>query len=46
VTTLGFRLPDDEQTLQLEGVGSIARRLVADHHESDLGKVWANSIWG
>lgn len=46
VTTLGFRLPDDEQTLQLEGVGSIARRLVADHHESDLGKVWANNIWG
>ncbi|MDX6247111.1 MAG: urease accessory protein [Kribbellaceae bacterium] len=46
VTMLGLRLPDDEQTLQLEGVGSIARRLVADHHESDLGKVWANNIWG
>jgi urease accessory protein len=46
VTTLGFRLPESEQTLQLEGVGSIARRLVADHHESDLGKLWANNIWG
>jgi urease accessory protein len=45
VTTLGFRLPDSERALQLEAVGSIARRLVADHHESDLGKVWANNIW-
>jgi urease accessory protein len=46
VTTLGFRLPESGQTLQLEAVGSIARRLIADHHESDLGKMWANNIWG
>jgi urease accessory protein len=36
VTTLGFRLPEDAQTLQLEGCGSIARRLVHEQHESDL----------
>ncbi|WP_133798633.1 urease accessory protein UreD [Kribbella caucasensis] len=41
VTTLGFRLPEAEQTLQLEGAGSIARRLVAAQHTSDLGEVWA-----
>ncbi|MFI7063317.1 urease accessory protein UreD [Kribbella sp. NPDC050124] len=37
VTTLGFRLPDDAHTMQLEGSGSIARRLVNEQHESDLG---------
>ena len=36
VTSLGFRLPDDARTLQLEGCGSIARRLVPEQHESDL----------
>ncbi len=36
VTTLGFRLPEDAQTMQLEGCGSIARRLVHEQHESDL----------
>ncbi|HZX05696.1 MAG TPA: urease accessory protein UreD [Kribbella sp.] len=36
VTTLGFRLPDDPQTLQLEGPGSIARRLVHEQHQSGL----------
>jgi urease accessory protein len=36
VTTLGFRLPDDPQTLQLEGPGSIARQLVHQQHESTL----------
>ncbi|MGC4939423.1 urease accessory protein UreD [Kribbella sp. DT2] len=37
ITTLGYRLPDDGQTLQLEGPGSIARRLVVEQHTSDLG---------
>ena len=41
VTTLGFRLPEAEQTLQLDGAGSIARRLVAAQHTSDLGEIWA-----
>ena len=36
ITALGFRLPDDAHTLQLEGCGSIARRLVHEQHESDL----------
>jgi urease accessory protein len=36
VTALGFRLPEDAHTLQLEGSGSIARRLVHEQHESDL----------
>jgi urease accessory protein len=36
VTTLGCRLPEDAHTLQLEGCGSIARRLVHEQHESDL----------
>jgi urease accessory protein len=40
VTTLGFRLPESPQTLQLEGDGSIARRLVSAQHESDLAEVW------
>ena len=40
VTTLGFRLAESPQTLQLEGVGSIARRLVSAQHESDLAEVW------
>jgi len=40
VTTLGFRLPESPHTLQLEGVGSIARRLVSAQHESDLADVW------
>jgi urease accessory protein len=39
VTSLGFRLPEDAQTLQLEGCGSIARRLVHEQHESDLQRV-------
>lgn len=39
VTSLGFRLPEDAQTLQLEGCGSIARRLVHEHHESDLRRL-------
>ncbi|NIK58455.1 urease accessory protein UreD [Kribbella shirazensis] len=36
ITTLGFRLPHDPHTLQLEAAGSITRRLVDEHHESDL----------
>ena len=36
VTTLGYRLPEDPQTLQLEGPGSIARQLVHEQHESTL----------
>jgi urease accessory protein len=36
VTALGFRLPDDDHTLQLEACGSIARRLVRAQHESGL----------
>lgn len=36
ISALGFRLPEDGQTLQLEGCGSIARRLVHEQHESDL----------
>ncbi|GAA3096235.1 urease accessory protein [Kribbella aluminosa] len=36
VTTLGFRLPDDPETLQLEGPGSIARQLVHEQHQSSL----------
>ncbi|TCO34190.1 urease accessory protein [Kribbella steppae] len=39
VTSLGFRLPEEAQTMQLEGCGSIARRLVHEHHESDLQQV-------
>ena len=38
VTTLGFRLPDTPRTLQLEGPGSIARRLVREQHESGLNQ--------
>ncbi|MEV6416446.1 urease accessory protein UreD [Kribbella sp. NPDC051718] len=41
VTTLGRRLPDEPDTLQLEGVGSMARRLVQDQHQSDLAQSWA-----
>jgi urease accessory protein len=41
VTTLGRRLPDEPDTLQLEGPGSMARRLVQDQHESDLAQTWA-----
>ncbi|GAA1663230.1 hypothetical protein GCM10009745_01090 [Kribbella yunnanensis] len=37
VTALGHRLPEAPHTLQLEGTGSIARRLVHQQHESDLG---------
>ncbi|WP_427893382.1 urease accessory protein UreD [Kribbella sp. GL6] len=36
VTTLGVRLPDTPQTLQLEGPGSIARQLVHEQHQSTL----------
>ncbi|MEU4394602.1 urease accessory protein UreD [Kribbella sp. NPDC023855] len=45
ITTLGRRLPDTSSTgfLQLEGVGSVARRLVGQQHESDLGQTWAVS---
>ncbi|GAB3810121.1 urease accessory protein UreD [Kribbella italica] len=42
ITTLGHRLPEAPQTLQLEGPGSIARRLVGEQHASDLGKLWAD----
>jgi urease accessory protein len=38
VTALGHRLPEAPHTLQLEGCGSIARRLVDQQHESDLGR--------
>lgn len=38
VTTLGFRLPDDPETLQLEGPGSIARQLVHEQHQSTLAR--------
>ncbi|WP_328327606.1 urease accessory protein UreD [Kribbella sp. NBC_00382] len=41
VTALGRRLPDDPTTLQLEGPGSIIRRLVHDQHQSDLAQSWA-----
>ncbi|MDX6294308.1 MAG: urease accessory protein [Kribbellaceae bacterium] len=41
VTTLGSRLPESDHTLQLEGIGSIARRLIDEQHQSDLAKVWA-----
>jgi urease accessory protein len=41
ITTLGRRLPDDPATLQLEGPGSMIRRLVHDQHESDLAQSWA-----
>jgi urease accessory protein len=41
VTTLGSRLPESDHTLQLEGVGSIARRLIDEQHQSDLAEVWA-----
>jgi urease accessory protein len=45
VTTFGFRLPESGQTLQLERPGSIARRLVAAQHESDLAQTWAALPW-
>jgi urease accessory protein len=45
VTTFGFRLPESSQTLQLERPGSIARRLVAAQHESDLAQTWAALPW-
>jgi urease accessory protein len=41
ITTLGRRLPEDSATLQLQGPGSIARRLVQDQHQSDLAQSWA-----
>jgi urease accessory protein len=41
VTTLGYRLPEAEGTLQLEGEGSIARRLLGEQHQSDLAQTWA-----
>jgi urease accessory protein len=41
VTTLGRRLPEGPATLQLEGPGSIVRRLVQDQHQSDLRQHWA-----
>jgi urease accessory protein len=43
ITTLGHRLPEAPQTLQLEGPGSIARRLVGEQHASDLGTLWADA---
>jgi urease accessory protein len=36
ITTLGFRLPDIPETLQLEGCGSIARQLLHEQHQSTL----------
>ena len=39
VTSLGIRLPDGPGVLQLDGTGSIARRLVHELHESDLDDV-------
>ncbi|HEY3559491.1 MAG TPA: urease accessory protein UreD [Kribbella sp.] len=36
VTTLGFRLPADAKTLQLQGTGSIARSLIHEQHNSTL----------
>lgn len=39
VTALGLRLPDGPGVLQLDGAGSIARRLVDQLHESDLDAV-------
>jgi urease accessory protein len=41
VTTLGYRLPEADGTLQLEGEGSIARRLLGEQHQSDLAQTWA-----
>jgi urease accessory protein len=41
VTTIGYRLPEAEGTLQLEGEGSIARRLLGEQHQSDLAQTWA-----
>ncbi len=41
VTALGYRLPEAEGTLQLEGEGSIARRLLGEQHQSDLAQTWA-----
>ncbi|GAA0925625.1 hypothetical protein GCM10009554_05260 [Kribbella koreensis] len=41
ITTLGRRLPDSPDTLQLEGPGSMVRRLVQDQHLSDLAQSWA-----
>jgi urease accessory protein len=38
VTALGHRLPEAPHVLQLEGCGSIARRIVHQQHESDLGE--------
>ncbi|GAA1546442.1 urease accessory protein UreD [Kribbella lupini] len=43
ITTLGHRLPEAPQTLQLEGPGSIARRLVSEQHASDLGTLWSDA---
>ncbi len=37
VTVLGRRLPEDDGVLQLDGPGSVARRLVDQLHESTLG---------
>lgn len=45
VTTLGYRLPEVEGTLQLEGEGSIARRLLGEQHQSDLAQTWAALVW-
>ncbi|WP_432940156.1 urease accessory protein UreD [Kribbella sp. CA-253562] len=42
VTALGHRLPEAPQILQLEGPGSIARRLVTEQHMSDLNALWAD----
>lgn len=44
VTTLGRRIGSAAEVgavLQLEGVGSVVRRLVGQQHESDLGQTWA-----
>jgi urease accessory protein len=41
VTTFGRRLPEEPDILQLEGPGSMVRRLVQEQHESDLAQSWA-----
>lgn len=43
VTLLGARLPEAPGTLQLDGTGSVARRLVGQLHESDLGRTFEDA---
>ncbi|MEV8375683.1 urease accessory protein UreD [Kribbella sp. NPDC056861] len=51
ITTLGRRLPEAKSpidptagVLQLEGSGSVLRRLVGAQHESDLAQSWAGLL--